>query len=68
MLQEKYMRLDDIAAPNGYAVPPSGDDLDYVIHFRQICRRYNIDFSKADEDEREFIMRMLEKSFYPKQA
>ena len=68
MLQEKYAKLDDLAGSSGYVVPPTREDLAYVIHFRQICHRYNIDFAKADQDEREFVMRMAEKSFYPKRA
>ena len=68
MLQEKFTRLDDLAGPCGYVVPPTAEDLAYVIHFRQICHRYNIDFTKADQDEREFVLRMAEKSFYPKRA
>ena len=44
MLQEKYAKLDDLAAPNCYVAPPTSEDLSYVVHFRQICRRYNIDF------------------------
>ena len=68
MLQEKFTKLDDLAGPSGYVVPPTKGDLAYVIHFRQICHRYNIDFAKADQDEQEFVMRMAEKSFYPKRA
>lgn len=68
MLQEKYAKLDDLAAPNRYVAPPTSEDLSYVIHFRQICTRYNIDFSSADADEKDFVMRMAEKSFIPKQA
>ena len=68
MLQEKFTRLDDLAGPSGYVMPPTAEDLAYVIHFRQICHRYNIDFTMADQDEREFVMRMAEKSFYPKRA
>ena len=68
MLQEKFTRLDDLAGPNGYAAPPTSEDLAYVIHFRRICRRYNIDFAKAEQDEREFVLRMAEKSFYPRRA
>ena len=68
MLQEKFTRLDDLAGPSGYVVPSTAEDLAYVIHFRQICQRYNIDFAKADQDEREFVLRMAEKSFYPKRA
>ena len=68
MLQEKFKKLDDLAGPSGYVAPPTSEDLEYVIHFRQICHRYNIDFAKADQDEREFVVRMAEKSFYPKRA
>ena len=68
MLQEKFTRLDDLAGPNGYAAPPTSEDLAYVIHFRRICHRYNIDFAKADQDEREFVLRMAEKSFYSRRA
>lgn len=68
MLQEKFTRLDDLAGPNGYAAPPTSEDLAYVIHFRRTCHRYNIDFAKADQDEREFVLRMAEKSFYPRRA
>lgn len=68
MLQEKYVKLDELAAPNRYAAPPTSEDLSYVVHFRQICKRYNINFSSADPDEKEFVMRMAEKSFMPKRA
>ena len=68
MLEEKFTRLDDLAGPGGYVVPPTTEDLVYVVHFRQICHRYNIDFAKADQDEREFVLQMAEKSFYPKRA
>ena len=68
MLQEKYAKLDDLAAPNCYVAPPTSEDLSYVVHFRQICKRYNIDFSSADSDEKNFVMKMAEKSFMPKRA
>ena len=68
MLQEKYAKLDDLAAPNCYVAPPTSEDLSYVVHFRQICRRDNIDFSSADSDEKNFVMKMAEKSFMPKRA
>ena len=68
MLQQPFAKLDDLAGPSSYVVPPTSEDLAYVIHFRQICHRYNIDFAKADQDEREFVLRMAEKSFYPKRA
>ena len=68
VIQNKFLSLDDLAAPDAYAVPPTGEDLAYIVHFRQICKRYNINFAEADADEREFVIRMAEKSFYPKRA
>lgn len=68
MIQEQFLRLDDLAAPNGYTVPSTSEDLAYIAYFRQMCKRYNIDFSSADQDEQDFILHMTEKSFYPKRA
>ena len=52
MQNEKYLELDALAAPNGYVAPPMKEDLAYVVHFRKTCQRYQIDFAKADPDER----------------
>ena len=68
MQYNRYASLDDIAAPNRYAAIPSDEDLDYAVHFRQVCRRYQIDFAQADADERDFVIRMAEKGFYQKRA
>lgn len=68
MLNERFAKLDDLAAPNGYVSVPTEEDLAYAAHFRQVCQRYNIDFSKADQDERDFVIHMAEKGFFPKRA
>lgn len=68
MLQEKFRKLDDLAGSSGDVAPPTSEDLEYIINFRRICHRYNIDFAKADQDEREFVVLTAEKSFYPKRA
>ena len=68
MLEEKYLKLDDLAAPDGYVVPSTSEDLAYIAHFRQVCKRYNIDFASADQDERDFVIRMAEKNFAQKRA
>ena len=68
MKNNDYMNLDKVAAPNNYVAIPSEEDLAYVVHFRQICKRYHIDFSMADDDERNFVIRMAEKSFNQKRA
>ena len=67
-MEEKYLRLDDLAAPDGYAAPSASEDLAYITCFRQTYKRYNIDFVIADQDERDFVMLMAEKNFARKQA
>ena len=62
MLEEKYLILDDLAAPDGYVAPSTSEDFAYITHFRQICKRYNIDFAIADQDERDFVIHMAEKN------
>ena len=68
MDQDKFSRLDELAAPNGYVAPSTKEDLGYLAYFRQGCKRYSIVFSEADQDERDFVIRMAEKGYYPKQA
>ena len=68
MQNEKYLELDALAAPNGYAAPPTKADLAYVVHFRKTCRRHQIDFAKADSDKRGFVIHMAEKTFLQKRA
>jgi len=63
-----YGKLDDIAAPDKYVAPSSQADLEYIIRFRQTCKRYHIDFSTADPDEKDFVMRMAEKQAVPRRA
>ena len=68
MQNKKYLELDALAAPNGYVAPPTKEDLAYVVHFRKTCQRYQIDFAKADPDERDFVIHMAEKTFLQKRA
>ena len=68
MPEEKYLRLDDLAAPDGYTTPSAGEDLAYITYFRQTCKRYNIGFAIADQDKRDFVIHMAEKNFAQKRA
>lgn len=68
MQDRKYLELDTLAAPNDYVAAPTKEDLAYVAHFRKTCQRYQIDFAKADPDERDFVIRMTEKTFLQKRA
>ena len=49
-------------------VPPTQEDLAYVVHFRKTCQRYQIDFVKVDQDERNFVIHMAEKTSFQKRA
>ncbi len=68
MLSEEYAKLDDLAGPDSFVTPPNQTDLAYILHFQKTCSRYNIDFATADEDGRDFVIRMVEKSFYAMRA
>ena len=63
MQDNRYFELDALAAPNGYVSPATKEDLAYVVHFRKTCQRYQIDFAKADPDERSFVIHMQRKRF-----
>lgn len=68
MQKDAYAELDLLAAPDRYTASLTEEDQAYTLRFREVCRRYQIDFSKADEDERDFVMRMTEKSLAQKRA
>ena len=51
-----------------FYAPSTNEDLAYIAYFRQACKRYNIDFASADQDERDFVIRMAEKNFAQKRA
>lgn len=59
---EKYTKLDELAAPNNYVARPTEEDIECVKHFVKTCKRYNIEFSKASSDEKEFVIKMANKS------
>ena len=68
MLSENYAKLDDLAGPDSFVTTPSQTDLAYILHIQKICKRYNIDCATADEEERDFVIRMTEKSSYSMRA
>lgn len=68
MQNQGYLELDALAATSGYVAPSTKEDLAYVVHFRKTCQRYQIDFAKADADERDFVVHMAEKTFLQKRA
>lgn len=68
MTDQAIKQLDALGAADGYVTPPTESDIAYAAYFRSVCKRYNIDFASADQDERDFVIRMTEKGFFPKRA
>ena len=61
-MEKEYSELDDLAAPDNYVARPTEEDIEYVKCFVKTCRRYNIDFATASPEEREFVLKMANKS------
>ncbi len=68
MIGNRFSRLDEPGAPNSYVTSLTEQDLAHTTYFREACKRYNIDFTTADADERAFVMRMADKGCFPKRA
>lgn len=65
---DRYHALLKSQRGKPYYVPSKAELLAYLAYFRQVCKRYNIVFADADSDERDFVIRMAEKGYYPKRA
>lgn len=60
---EYLQRIEEHAAETGWVSPLTQEDKDYLVCFRAVCKRYNIDFSKATRLERDFVIRTTEAKF-----
>lgn len=60
MNQDKFSMLDDIAAPNQYVTPFTEADISHILRFRRICRQYDIEFSNASPEEKDFVMTLAD--------
>lgn len=71
MDEQKLQYLQHIeqhGAKHGWVSPLSTEDNDYLIHFRAVCKRYNISPSKANRLEYDFVTRVTDSEFYLQQA
>ena len=71
MTQERMAYLESIEAygsDNGWVAPLDKEDIAYFAHFREVCRRYNINPGKATRLEYDFVVRVTESEFYLKAA
>lgn len=55
-------KLDELGAPNNYVAPFTEEERTYTTCFQQMCKKYNINFSEADEFERQFVMQQAERA------
>lgn len=61
--------MTDFIPENGILFTPPSEETDrYVACLRQICERYNIQFSKATELEKNFVLACVEQEVKTKVA
>lgn len=67
--QKEYLRvIEEHGAEYGWVVPTVREDAAYLAHFRSVCKRYNINPSKATRLEYDFVTRVTDSEFYLQQA
>ncbi len=65
---EKLEKIEDLGAVTGWVSPLSAEDKEFIKYFRSVFKRYNIDPSKANRLEYDFVTRVAESEFYLQQA
>jgi hypothetical protein len=65
---EYYQQIEAHGAENGWLTPLDQEDRDFFAYFRSVCKRYNIQPSKATKLEYDFVSSVAETEFYRKQA
>lgn len=67
--QKRYLiEMETHGAEHGWVAPVTEGDTDYLIHFRSVCKRYNIVPSKATPMEYDFVTRVTDSEFYQQRA
>ena len=60
----EYLRqVEDHASRTGWVSPLTREDKEYFAYLRQVSKRYNIDMSKANRLEYNFVIRVAESDF-----
>lgn len=65
---EYLQRIEEHAAETGWVAPLTKENKEYFAHLRQVCKRYNINMSKATRLEYDFVIRVAESEFYLQRA
>ena len=60
----KQLGLNNQASRTGWVSPLTREDKEYFAYLRQVSKRYNIDMSKANRLEYNFVIRVAESEFY----
>lgn len=67
--QKQYLiDMEAHGAEHGWVAPMAEEDTDYLVHFRAVCKRYNIVPSKATPIEYDFVVRITDSEFYQQRA
>lgn len=61
-------QIEQHGAENGWVAPLTQEDTAYLVHFRAVCKRYNIIPSKATRLEYDFVTKVTDSEFYLQQA
>lgn len=68
-MNKTYLQeIEQHGSENGWVAPLTADDRNYLVHFRAVCKRYNIAPSKATRLEYDFVTRVTNSEFYLQQA
>lgn len=65
---EYLQRIEEHAAETGWVAPLTQEDKDYFAYLRAVSKRYNINLSRANRLEYDFVIRVAESEFYLQQA
>ena len=69
MEQKQYLLdMETHGAEHGWVASVTEEDADYLVHFRSVCKRYNIVPSKATPMEYDFVTRVTDSEFYQQRA
>ena len=61
-------QIEQHGAENGWVAPLTQEVTAYLVHFRAVCKRYNIIPSKATRLEYDFVTKVTDSEFYLQQA
>ena len=61
-------QIEQHGAENVWVAPLTREDSEYLVHFRAVCKRYNIIPSKATRLEYDFVTRVTDSEFYLQQV